>query len=497
MAVKNLPPYILAIDQGTSSTRAMLITLDGTIIHKTQQAVDIQCPQNGWVEQNPEAIWQSVVDSIKQLLAKTKIDASKLLGIGISNQRETTIVWDKQTGKAIYPAIVWQDRRTHDECKRLIADNLEPMVREKTGLLLDPYFSATKIAWILKHIPDAKNKASSGQLAFGTIDSFLLWRLTNGKVHATDITNASRTLLCNIQNSTWDKELLKLFDIPIEILPKIHINQHHFGDTHPSLFGYAIPIVGMMGDQQAAAFGQACFQKGDVKSTYGTGCFMLAHTGNTAILSKHRLLTTVNYQLNDTRAYGLEGSIFVAGATVQWLRDAMHMIAQASDSASLAKTVPDNGGVYLVPAFTGLGAPYWDPLARGAILGLTRDSTQAHIVRAGLEAVAYQSKDLFNAMQDDGCEIKRLRVDGGMMNNDWLVQFLTDMLNLPVIRPKQVETSVLGVAFLAGITLGHYHLSDGLPNAWQEADTFTPNLCNETRERWYQGWQQAIARIAT
>lgn len=488
--------YILAIDQGTSSTRAILIALDGTILGKTQQNVDIQCPQNGWVEQDPETIWQSVINTIQQLLAETKIDASQILGMGISNQRETTIVWDKQTGKAIYPAIVWQDRRTHDECQKLIAQGLEPTVQEKTGLLLDPYFSATKLAWMLNHIPDAKSKAQSGQLAFGTIDSFLLSRLTQGNIHATDITNASRTLLCNIQTGEWDEALLALFGIPIKMLPQIHANQYHFGDTHPSLFGHAIPIVGMMGDQQAAAFGQACFQKGDVKSTYGTGCFMLAHTGNTIVPSKHRLLSTINYQLTNTRAYGLEGSIFVAGATVQWLRDAVHLIREASDSASLAKTVPDNGGVYLVPAFTGLGAPYWDPLARGAILGLTRDSTQAHIVRAGLEAVAYQTKDLLNAMQDDGCEIKRLRVDGGMTNNDWLVQFLADILNLPVIRPKQVETSVLGVAYLAGITLGQYHLRDGLPEVWQTEDIFTPNLNTELRERWYQGWKHAVAKIA-
>ncbi len=489
-------PYILAIDQGTSSTRAILLSLEGSIIAKTQQSVDIQCPQNGWVEQDPEAIWQSVVGTIKTLLQKTGIAAAQIAGIGISNQRETTLIWDKQSGQTLYPAIVWQDRRTHAECQRLVDQGYEPIVQDKTGLLLDPYFSATKIAWILNHIPDAKTKAQAGQLAFGTVDSFLLWRLTQGSVHATDVTNASRTLLCDLQRKVWDEELLALFDIPVEILPEIKANQYHFGNTHPSLFDGAIPIVGMMGDQQAAAFGQGCFHAGDVKSTYGTGCFMLAHTGTEIIPSRHRLLSTINYQLNDTYAYGLEGSIFVAGATMQWLRDAVHMIHDASDSASLAKTVPDNGGVYLVPAFTGLGAPYWDPLARGAILGLTRDSTQAHIVRAGLEAVAYQTKDLLSAMQEDGCEIKGLRVDGGMANNDWLIQFLADILHLPVIRPKQVETSVLGAAYLAGITLGCYQLPAGLPDIWQEADAFNPALSLELRERWCQGWRKAIARIA-
>lgn len=487
---------IIAIDQGTTSTRALLVAPDGTILATAQQAFDLQYPDNGWVEQDPEALWDSVLSTIKQVLTQTSTSPQHIAGIAISNQRETTIVWHKQTGKPIYPAIVWQDRRTHDVCQRLIDQGHEPSIQAKTGLLLDPYFSATKLAWILQHVPDAMAQAQTGQLAFGTVDSFLLWRLTGGKVHATDITNASRTLLSNIHTLSWDPELLTLFNIPESLLPTIQPNQHHFGDTAPALFGASIPIIGMIGDQQAAALGQGCFHEGDVKSTYGTGCFMLTHTGKQILPSQHRLLSTVNYQLKDQLAYGIEGSIFVAGATVQWLRDAVHMITDATDSAALAKTVPDNGGVYLVPAFTGLGAPYWDPLARGAILGLTRDSTQAHIVRAGLEAVAYQTRDLLEAMRDDGCSIKRLRVDGGMATNDWLIQFLADILDLPVLRPKQVETSALGAAYLGGLTLGRYHLEKGLPDAWQAEDVFMPQLAADIRERWYQGWQMAVARIA-
>lgn len=484
---------IIALDQGTSSTRALLIAADGTLIAKTQQTLPLVYPQNGWVEQDPDIIWQSVINTIKQLLEENSISASDIAGMGISNQRETTLLWDKKTGKTLYPAIVWQDRRTHDDCQQL--QHYEAMVQQKTGLLLDPYFSATKLVWLLRHIPDAYARAKAGELAFGTVDSFLLWRLTQGKVHATDITNASRTLLFNLHTLSWDEELLTLFNIPSTLLPTVKPNQHLFGHTHNDLWGASIPIVGMMGDQQAAALGQGCMHSGDLKSTYGTGCFMLMHTGTHIVSSKHRLLTTINYQLHDKLAYGLEGSLFVAGATMQWLKDAVQMIHQTGDSAALASSVSDNGGVYLVPAFTGLGAPYWDPLARGAILGLTRDSRSAHIVRAALEACAYQTRDLLDAMHDDGCDIKHIRVDGGMAHNDWLMQFLADMLNIPVTRPRQVETSALGVAYLAGLTLGYYTFEQGLPAAWHDEQVFTPALDPALREQWYQGWREALLKI--
>ena len=485
---------ILAIDQGTTSTRAIAFSLKGEPQATMQKELPQIYPADGWVEHDPEEIWQATVEVTRGVIAK--VGSGRIVAIGITNQRETVVVWDRKTGKAIHNAIVWQDRRGAALCKKLIADGWEPKIQAKTGLLIDSYFSATKVAWILENVAGARASAEKGELAFGTIDTFLLWRLTGGRSHATDATNASRTMLCDIHKLTWDDELLKLFNIPRSMLPEIRENAANFGSTDPQAIGVSLPVAGMAGDQQAALIGQACFTPGMIKSTYGTGCFALMNTGTKAVLSKNRLLTTVGYKLKGETAYAIEGSIFIAGAAVQWLRDGLKLIHQAGETEALARSVHGTGGVYLVPAFTGLGAPYWDPLARGALLGLTRDTGIAEIVRAALEAVCYQTRDLMSAMiNDTGTDVASLRVDGGMVRNDWVMQFLADLLNVPIGRPVVVETTALGAAIAAGLGVGIISdLKDAAAN-WQQEREFRPEMPNDTRERLYAGWKTAINRI--
>jgi glycerol kinase len=420
----------------------------------------------------------------------------RIAAIGITNQRETVVVWDRATGEPIYRAIVWQDRRTADDCARLNSEGVEPLVRDRTGLLLDPYFSATKVAWILDHVTGARVRAEAGDLACGTIDTFLLWRLTGGQVHATDVTNAARTSLLDIHNQRWDPELCRLFRVPEALLPKVLDNSCVFGLTASGLLDQQLPIAGMAGDQQAALFGQACFASGMAKSTYGTGCFMLVNTGTRAVASKHRLLTTPAYRINGQTNYALEGSIFIAGAAIKWLRDGLGVIADASETDSLATRVPDSHGVYMVPAFVGLGAPHWDPEARGAIFGLTLGASGAHLARAALEAVAYQTRDLIEAMSNDwGTPLTAMRVDGGMAANAWLCQFLADILDLPVERPQNLETTALGVAFLAGLATGVWNDIDELSRIWKQRDCFAPRMESDHRQRLVEGWNAALAKI--
>lgn len=488
--------YLLAIDQGTTSSRAIIFSSNGQVLSLHQIDLQQSFPDDGWVEQNPEEMWENTCECIRQALKKINLSASQIAAIGISNQRETTILWNKNSGKPIYPAIVWQDRRTAAHCRKLAATSLNDTLAEKTGLLLDPYFSATKISWILEHVPQAREQALRGELAFGTVDTYLLWHLTNGKVHATDASNASRTMLFNIRTQRWDEEILQALDIPASILPEVLDSSADFGATDKNLFGAAIPICGIAGDQQAATFGQACFEPGMIKSTYGTGCFMLLNTGEEIIHSKNRLLTTVAYRLENKVTYGLEGSIFSAGVTVKWLRDTLKLIKTADETEALAKSVTDTGGVYLVPAFTGLGAPYWDPDARAAILGLTRNSNTAHIVRAALEAVCYQTRDLLSAMLKDGVpELNSLRVDGGMTANNWLLQFLADMLGLNVQRSACIETSALGAAFLAGLRVGVYSSLDDIAKLWQLHAEHQPVMSDDLRNVLYDGWLKAVARV--
>ena len=487
--------YLMAIDQGTTSTRAIIFNHKGQIQVQAQQEFEQFFPQDGWVEHDPEEIYQSVLQVCREALAKAKLSASDITSIGITNQRETTVVWDKDTGQAIYKAIVWQDRRTADYCSELKEQGLEEEVSDKTGLLLDPYFSATKLKWILDNVAGAREQANAGQLLFGTIDSFLLWKLTGQ--HKTDVTNASRTLLCNIHDLQWDAGLLALFDIPKAMLPSIQANSHEFGTTHDSIFGAPIMIGGMAGDQQAALIGQACFSEGMAKSTYGTGCFMMLNTGSKPRKSQHKLLTTVAYQVGDVTHYALEGSIFMAGATIQWIRDGLKLIQNASESVAMAQSVGSDNPVYLVPAFTGLGAPYWDPNARGAIMGLTRDTGIAEIVTAGLQSVCYQSRDLLEAMARDQVVPSRLRVDGGMVVNDWLVQFLADILNLPIQRPAITETTALGAAYLAGLTAGTFSDLQQLSKLWEQEHAFEPQMPDDQRDKLYVGWQDSVARVRT
>lgn len=489
--------YLLAIDQGTTSSRAILFSLRGEPLCQHQIDLNVFYPQTGWVEQNPEELWNNTYLCCQEVLKKSHLTARDIAAIGISNQRETTIIWDKKSGKPIYPAIVWQDRRTSELCQTLAQNKLLNKLQEKTGLLLDPYFSATKIMWILDHIPNARQKAERGELLFGTVDTFLLWNLTDGKIHATDATNASRTMLFNIHTQQWDDEILSVLKIPKNMLPDVLDSSAHFGDTSKKLFGDSIPIRGMAGDQQAATIGQACFSEGMIKSTYGTGCFILLNTGSHALQSKNKLLTTIAYRLDNKVTYGLEGSIFCAGATVKWLRDTLKIIKTAAETESLAESVHDTQGVYLVPAFTGLGAPYWQPEARGAILGLTRNSGIPHIVRAALEAVAYQTRDLLNAMMKDGMKgLTELRVDGGMVANHWLLQFLADILNLTVQRAKCIETSALGVAYLAGLNAGVFQSLDEISSLWQSDATCHPVMSMSEQQSFYDGWLKALRCIA-
>ncbi len=487
---------ILAIDQGTTSSRAMLFDRRGLPIATAQRELAQHFPQSGWVEHDPEDIWRDTLGVAKQALAEGKLAATDIAAIGITNQRATTILWYRTTGEAIHKAIVWQDRRTASHCDRLRREGHEPMVKDKTGLLLDSYFSATKIAWLLEHVSGAREKAERGELAFGTIDSFLLWRLTEGKVHATDTTNAARTMLYDIKRQTWDEDLLNLFGVPAAIQPEVRDNDADFGATPADMFGAPIPILGMAGDQQAATIGQACFEPGMVKSTYGTGCFALLNTGNRPVDSKNRLLTTIAYRLSGTATYALEGSIFIAGAAVQWLRDGLKIIASASETEALAKTADPAQGVYLVPAFTGLGAPYWDGHARGAMFGLTRATGPAEIARATLEAVCYQTRDLLEAMRADGAiALETLRVDGGMVANDWMLQMLANILGVTVEKPKVSETTALGAACLAGLSSGFFGGLDDVSNMWQSAGRFEPNMASAERESRYAGWLDAVRRV--
>ena len=488
--------HILAIDQGTTSSRAMIFSEAGNCVAVAQQEFRQIFPQDGWVEHDPEDIWQSVVSVCRQVLKQAEETGIDVIGIGITNQRETTVVWDRKSGQPIYNAIVWQDRRTAEFCSELKDAGNEEQVSELTGLLLDPYFSATKINWILDNVAGARAKASAGDLAFGTIDSFLLWRLTGGKSHATDATNASRTMLFNIHTQQWDDSLLQLFEIPPSLLPEVKDCSADFGVTESRLFGRAIPIGGIAGDQQAAAIGQACLEPGMIKSTYGTGCFVLLNTGTTAFRSKNRLLTTVAYRIKGQTSYAIEGSIFVAGAAIQWIRDGIKLIDSAGEVEGLAQGLDSNRGVYMVPAFTGLGAPHWDPLARGAIFGLTRDTGIAEIARATLESVGYQTYDLMEAMQkDSGTAPKTLRVDGGMVANNWFLQFLANLLDIQVERPEVTETTALGAAYLAGVQFGLFESLDDIRNHWKRDALFTPDLSQTERDNLLRGWKKAISRV--
>lgn len=489
--------YLLALDQGTSSTRAAIISTTGKFIDQCQQPLTSQFPEPGWVEQSLEDIWQSTTHCIEQVLIKSGIAVTELMAMGISNQRETTCVWDRTTGAPICPAIVWQDRRTADQCQQLANDqSLTQVIQQKTGLLPDPYFSATKLQWILDNVTGARDKANAGKLAFGTIDTFLIWRLTKGQSHLTDASNASRTMLFNIHTQDWDDELLKLFNVPKSLLPTVTNSADDFGHTDSTWFGNPIAITGVLGDQQAASVGQCCFEPGMIKSTYGTGCFLMLHTGAEAISSQHRLITTVAYRLNNKPYYAIEGSIFMAGATVQWIRDILGFIEHASDSERLAQSIENTMGVYLIPAFTGLGAPYWDPDARGALVGLTRDTRIEHIVRAGLEAVCYQTHDLMTAMKADYPHpIGKLRVDGGMCANDWLMQFLSNILNSPVERANCVESSALGAAWMAGIGIGAFDSLDDIAAQWQLDHTFNPAMGEEQHDALLSGWRAAMHQV--
>ena len=487
---------ILAIDQGTTSTRAIVFDASGKVSGQSQQEFTQIFPQEGWVEHDPEEIWQTTLQTCRAAIEASEFVATDIAGIGITNQRETTVVWDRESGKPVYNAIVWQDRRTADLCETLKEQGVEKNFQEKTGLLLDPYFSGTKIRWILDSVEGARAAAQSGKLAFGTIDTFLLWRLTKGQSHKTDATNASRTLLFNIHEQAWDNELLVVLRVPDSVLPSVEDCAADFGVADAEWFGAEIPVTGIAGDQHAALIGQACFEAGMAKSTYGTGCFMIMNTGDKAIASKNRLLTTVGYRLNGKTTYALEGSIFMAGATIQWLRDRLKVIESAADSESIAKKVGYQSSVYMVPAFTGLGAPYWDPDARGAIVGMNRDTGIDEIVTAGLQSVVYQTADLVKAMQQDGIAgSTTLRIDGGMVVNDWLVQCLADVLNAQVDRPVFTESTVLGAAFLAGMQVGLFNGFSDLEQKWQCEKRFTPEISAQESEALYQGWLKAVERI--
>ncbi len=486
---------LLAIDQGTTSSRAIVFDRAGHKLGSAQRELPQCYPEPGWVEHDAERIWTDTLACCREALQDAGMEATEIAAIGITNQRETTVIWERRTGKPIAPAIVWQDRRTADHCDTLRGPKNENLVSERSGLLLDPYFSATKIAWILDHVDGARQRAEAGELAFGTIDSWLIWNLTGGTVHATDATNACRTALFDIHRQRWDAELCALFGVPQALLPEVRDSACEFGDTQADLLGATVPIRAVLGDQQAATVGQACFAPGMLKSTYGTGCFIVLNTGDVAVQSKHRLLTTVAYRLQGQPTYALEGSIFVAGAAVQWLRDAVHLIDSAGETEALARSIPDSQGVYLVPAFTGLGAPYWDPLARGAIIGLTRDSGVAHIVRAALESVCYQSRDLFEAMANDATLPTELRVDGGMVANDWVVQHLADVLRVPVVRPAVIETTALGAAYFAGLQAGVYTGLDQISELWSVDSRFEPQMKAERAEALYAGWLEAVARV--
>ena len=488
--------YVLAIDQGTTSTRALVFDQNKKIIASAQKEFPQHYPQSGWVEHDPEDIWTSVLETCQTALKKAKVKAADVVALGITNQRETTLIWNRATGAPIYNAIVWQDRRTAEICAQLREDDYEKTFRRKTGLLLDPYFSGTKAAWILDHVPGARKRAENGELAFGTVDTFLLWRLTGGKSHATDATNASRTLMFDIHRGEWSKKLCKILNVPRELLPDVKDCASEFGATLPEFFGASIPVRGIAGDQHAAMIGQACFKPGMMKSTYGTGCFALLNTGEDAVDSKNRLLTTIAYQLNGERTYALEGSIFIAGAAVQWLRDGLKIIGKAGESGALAEQADAGQNVILVPAFVGLGAPYWDADCRGALFGLTRGTTNREIAKAALEAVCFQTRDLLEAMKRDwdGNSKTVLRVDGGMCASDWTMQALSDILGVSVDRPILLETTALGAAYLAGYQSGLYEKPEKFAKDWSLERRFTPMMGDHERKTKYAAWKEAVFR---
>jgi glycerol kinase len=486
---------ILALDQGTTSSRTILFGHDGLPLVTRSQEFDQHFPHPGWVEHNPEDIWNSQIETAKYVLNSDLGRQNQAIALGVTNQRETTLIWDRKSGKPVYNAIVWQDRRTASYCDQLRAQGWEDRIRQKTGLVIDPYFSGTKVRWILENVDGAREKAELGELAFGTVDTYLIYRLTGGKLHISDYSNASRTLLFNINTLDWDDDILKEFGIPRSLLPEARPSSEKYGETEPSIFGRSIPIAGAAGDQQAATFGQACFQVGTAKQTYGTGSFMLMNIGERPQVSKSGLLTTIAWGVNGKVTYALEGSIFVTGAAVQWLRDELGFFATAAESEALASSVESSGGVYVVPAFVGLGAPYWDAYARGTIVGLTRGSGRAEITRATLESVAYQTRDVLDAMQtDSGVEFKELRVDGGMVANDFLMQFQSDILGKPVDRPKVAETTALGAAYLAGLAVGFWKDEQDVAQNWQLDRRFEPHMNEQERQKLYRGWGRAVER---
>ncbi len=486
--------FIVSIDQGTTSTRAILFDTSGNLIFTSQIELKQYFPKNGWVEHDPKEIWSSTLKVLKNTIRKANILNGKIICMGITNQRETTVLWNKKTGKPIYNAIVWQDRRTQNFCEKLKKRKFENKFRKKTGLFIDPYFSATKIKWILDNVKSSKKLLNSNNLLFGTIDTFLIWNLTNGKKHFTEASNASRTMLYNINNNSWDKEILKKMKIPLQILPKIKNSADNFGYTDKKIVGEEISISAALGDQQAAVVGQSCFEKGSIKSTFGTGSFVIMNTGRKKIFSKHKLLTTVCYRINGKNTFALEGSIFNAGASIQWLRDKLKFIKNAFETEKIANSKINNENIFIVPAFNGLGAPYWRPDVRGLIYGLTRDTDWKNLVRATIESVAYQSNDLFNSMKKDGLRPTVIKVDGGMVRNNWFSQFLSDVINIDVVRPKIFETTALGVALLAGYQVGEFKSFDEIKNKWKKDIIFRPKMKKSERNKLLKGWQQAIRK---
>ena len=490
--------YILALDQGTSSSRAIVFDHEGRICATAQKEFPQHFPKPGWVEHDPKDIWSSEASVIAEAITSMGINGLNIAGIGITNQRETTIVWDAETGEPVYNAIVWQDRRTSEYCDSLKEQNLTGFIREKTGLIIDAYFSATKIRWILENVPGARARAEAGKLRFGTVDTWLLWNLTRGECHMTDVSNASRTMLFNIHTLNWDEDLMKLFGIPMSMLPEVHSSSEIYGYTKTTIFAHKVPVAGIAGDQQAALFGQMCTTPGSVKNTYGTGCFLLMNSGTKPITSSHNLLTTIAWRIGDTVNYALEGSIFVGGSVVQWLRDGLGIIKSSSEIESLAMTVPDNGGVYFVPALTGLGAPYWDQYAKGTICGLTRGTTAAHIARAALEGIAFETMDIVNAMEHDaGIKLAELKVDGGASRNNLMMQFQADILGTKVIRPKVTETTAMGACYLAGLATGYWDSLDDIKRQWNADKVFEPLAPAEKVLKLKEGWANAIGRTLT
>lgn len=487
--------YVLALDQGTTSSRTIIFGHDGEICSVAQKEFTQIFPKPGWVEHNPLEIWSSQASTIAEAVTNIGINGEQIAAIGITNQRETTIVWDAETGAPVYNAIVWQDRRTAEYCDELVAQGLTDMIRSKTGLILDAYFSGTKVRWILENVPGAREKAEAGKLRFGTVDTWLIWNLTRGQVHVTDVSNASRTLLYNIHTLEWDKEMLELLNIPASMLPEVKSSSEVYGVTSPSLFAHEVPISGIAGDQQAALFGQMCTEPGSVKNTYGTGCFLLMNTGDKAILSKNNLLTTIAWKIGDTVNYALEGSIFVGGSVIQWLRDGLQIVKESPETEAMAESVEDNAGVYFVPALTGMGAPYWDPYAKGTITGITRGTTRAHIARAALEGIAFQTMDIVNAMKADaGVDLGDLKVDGGASKNNYLMQFQSDILNTNVVRPTCVETTAKGAAYLAGLAVGFWGSIDEIKAQWAIDKTFAPSMSAEKAQQVKDGWADAMGR---